>query len=170
MKKLYGTLLVIVLAIALSDCSTTSTQEEEQGYTEATLGNEKISIDPDKMEEDLMDLVNGHRSSIGLSTLAKSTSAYKYAEEHNNYMISHNALSHDNFDSRASKIAAETNAVSISENVARYYTSAEKTLEAWVESASHKKAMEGDFTHTTLSVQLDKGGRPYFTQIFIKVE
>ena len=170
MKKLYGTLLVIVLAFALSDCSTTSTQEEEQGYTEATLGNEKVTIDPEKMEEELVGLVNQHRTSIGLNSLANSAPAYKYAEEHTDYMISHNVLSHDNFDSRASQIAEETHAVSVSENVARYYTSAEKTLEAWVESTSHKEAMEGDFTHTTLSIQLDKDGRPYFTQIFIKVE
>jgi len=170
MKKLYGWLLVMVLVIALSNCSTSSTKEEEQEYTEATFGNEKITVDPTAMETKLMDLVNEHRASMQLNALKNSSPSYKYAEEHNNYMISHNALSHDNFDSRASKIAAETNAVSISENVARYYTSAEKTLEAWVESASHKKAMEGDFTHTTLSVQLDKGGRPYFTQIFIKVE
>ncbi|MAU17741.1 MAG: serine protease [Muricauda sp.] len=170
MKKLYGTLLVMVLAVVLSDCSTTSTQEEEQGYTEATLGNEKLSIDPDKLEEDLFDLVNEHRKSEGLNTLANSAAAYKYAEEHNEYMISQNALSHDNFDIRASKIASETNALSISENVARYYTSAESTLKGWIESSSHKAAMEGDFTHTTLSVQLDKEGRPYYTQIFLKVE
>ncbi|MCK0161360.1 CAP domain-containing protein [Allomuricauda sp. F6463D] len=170
MKRLYGTLLVMVIAVALSDCSTTTLQEEqEQGYTEATLGNEKISIDPKKMEEDLLDLVNGHRNSIGLNPLTKSTPVYKYAEEHNNYMISQNTLSHDNFDSRASKIAEETDALSVSENVARYYTSAAKTLEGWTESTSHKAAMEGDFTHTTLSVQLDKEGRPYYTQIFLKV-
>lgn len=108
------------------------------------------------MEEELVGLVNQHRNSIGLNSLTNSAPAYKYAEEHTDYMISHNVLSHDNFDTRASKVAEETNAVSVSENVARYYTSAEKTLEGWAESASHKAAMEGDFTHTTLSIQLDK--------------
>ncbi|MBR9855356.1 MAG: CAP domain-containing protein [Algicola sp.] len=170
MKKLYGTLLAVVLAVALTNCSSTSTQEEELGYTEAALGNEKLFVDPVKMEEDLLGLVNEYRISQGLSPLSKNTPAYKYAEAHNDYMISRNALSHDNFESRASKIAAETNALSVSENVARYYTSATKTLEGWTESSSHKAAMEGDFTHTTLSVQLDKQGRPYYTQIFLKVE
>jgi uncharacterized protein YkwD len=170
MKKLYGTLLVIVLAVALSDCSTSTIQEETQDYTEATLGNEKITVDPNAMETEVMTLVNNHRSSKGLPMLENSSTTYKYAEEHNDYMISKNSLSHDNFQSRAEKIAEETHAVSISENVARYYTSAEKTLEGWLNSTSHKKAMEGDFTHTTLSVQLDKQGRPYYTQIFMKVE
>ncbi|NVN17234.1 CAP domain-containing protein [Muricauda sp. HICW] len=170
MKRLYGILLVIVLAIVLSYCSTSSVQQEEQNYTEATLGNEKITVDPVKMEEDLLNLVNLHRESIGLTILDKSDPAYKYAEEHNDYMISKNMLSHDNFQSRAEKIAEETNAISVSENVARYYVSAEKTLEGWLNSSSHKEAMEGNFSHTTLSVQLDKQGRPYYTQIFIKVE
>ena len=169
MKKVYGIVLVIVLLFTLSECSTTSTQEEEQ-YTEATLGNDKVTIDPVAMETDLLALVNQHRSDIGLNALENSTVSYKYAEEHNDYMISKNSLSHDNFENRATKIAEVTNAVSISENVARYYTTAEKTLEGWLNSSSHKAAMEGDFTHTTLSVELDKEGRPYFTQIFLKVE
>ena len=158
-----------MLLFTLSECSTTSTQEEEQ-YTEATLGNDKVTIDPVAMETDLLALVNQHRSDIGLNALENSTVSYKYAEEHNDYMISKNSLSHDNFENRATKIAEVTNAVSISENVARYYTTAEKTLEGWLNSSSHKAAMEGDYTHTTLSVELDKEGRPYFTQIFIKVE
>lgn len=170
MKRLYGTLLVIVLSVALSNCSTSSVQEETQEYTEATLGNEKITVDPNSMEIEVFSLVNAHRTSKGLSILENSTTSYKYAEEHNDYMISKNTLSHDNFQSRAEKIAEETNAISVSENVARYYVSAEKTMEAWLNSSSHKEAMEGDFTHTTLSVQLDKQGRPYYTQIFIKVE
>lgn len=170
MKRLYGSLLVILLIFTLVGCSTTSTQEEEQEYAEANLGNEKVTVDPVSMETALVKLVNDHRTSIGLNTLEDSASSYKYAEEHNDYMISKNTLSHDNFNARATKIAEETHAVGISENVARYYTSAEKTVEAWLNSTSHKTAMEGDFTHTTLSVQLDKDGRPYFTQIFIKVE
>ncbi|MER3375644.1 MAG: CAP domain-containing protein [Allomuricauda sp.] len=170
MKRLYGTLMAVGLALVVSMCSTSSIQEEEQEYTEAQLGNEKVTIDPVAMEQELLDLVNDHRSSIGENVLQNSPSSYKYAEEHNQYMISHNKLSHDNFNDRATKIAAETNAVSVSENVARYYTSSEIILEAWLNSSSHKEAMEGDFTHTTLSVQLDKDGRPYYTQIFLKVE
>ncbi|MFD2099990.1 CAP domain-containing protein [Flagellimonas iocasae] len=169
MKKLYGKLLVIGLAFAVSMCSTSSF-EEGQEYTEALLGNEKVTVDPVSMEEELLDLVNEHRASIHKNVLENSAASYKYAEEHNQYMIAHNELSHDNFGDRATQIADETGALVVSENVARYYTSAEKTLEGWLNSSSHKEAMEGDFTHTTLSVQLDKDGRPYYTQIFLKLE
>ncbi|MDC6362282.1 MULTISPECIES: CAP domain-containing protein [Flavobacteriaceae] len=169
MKKLCSAMLLIATVALFTMCNSTSIEDEIE-YTEATLGNEKISIDPNGIEDKLMDMVNEHRVSIGMNTLQDSPSSYKYAEEHNNYMIAKNKLSHDNFESRANKIAEETDAIGISENVARYYISAEKTMEAWLVSDSHKKALEGDYTHTTLSVQLDKEGRPYYTQIFIKVE
>ncbi|MBO0321164.1 CAP domain-containing protein [Muricauda sp. CAU 1633] len=169
MKKLFHLLLAVGLGLIVSMCSTTS-PEEEQDYAEALLGNEKVTVDPVSMEQELLDLVNDHRASIGEVVLQDSPSSYKYAEEHNQYMISKNKLSHDNFDDRATQIAAETDAVSVSENVARYYSSAEVIMEAWLNSSSHREAMEGDFTHTTLSVQLDKDGRPYYTQIFLKVE
>jgi len=170
MKKYSSITLVLAFLLLLVSCSQSSPEEFEQTYTEANLGNEKVTVDPVKMEEELFNLVNDHRESIGLNILENSPPAYKYAEEHNDYMISRNSLSHDNFEARASKIAAEMNAQLISANVARYYTSADVTLDAWINSTSHKDAMEGDFSHTTLSIELDKDGRPYFTQIFMKVE
>ena len=170
MKKFSSVTLVLVFLWLLGSCSDSSSEDFEQIYSETNLENQKVTVDPNKMEKELLGLINEHRTSIGLSSLADSAPAYKYAEEHNNYMISKNSLSHDNFETRASKIADETNALKVSENVARFYTTAQRTLKAWVESDSHRKAMEGDFSHTTLSVQLDKDGRPYFTQIFIKVE
>ncbi|MDC6365301.1 MULTISPECIES: CAP domain-containing protein [Flavobacteriaceae] len=170
MKKLFGAIFIVALVALASMCSTPSVSEEENEFNEALLGNEKIVVDSEALEKELLDLVNDHRSTKGLPVLEDSPSSYKYAEEHNNYMISKNELSHDNFNARATKIAEETTAVAVSENVARYYTSAEKTLEGWLNSASHKEALEGNYSHTTLSVQLDKDDRPYFTQIFIKVE
>ncbi|GLU43394.1 CAP domain-containing protein [Allomuricauda sp. NBRC 101325] len=169
MNRLLGVLIVLIGTLIFTSCSSDSFEEELE-YTQSTTGNEKVTVDPVAMEEALLDLINQHRLSIGLNALEKSATSYKYAEEHNDYMISQNTLSHDNFDDRAQKIASEMSAVSISENVARYYSSADATMEAWLESATHRTAMEGDFTHTTLSVQLDKDGRPYYTEIFIKVE
>lgn len=170
MKKIFYTLWIIASVVALSMCSKSPGIEDETRLVESLSENEKVVVDPAKMEEELLELVNDHRSSIGASLLQSSPSSYKHAEQHNDYMISKNKLSHDNFDSRASKIALEISAVQISENVARYYSSAEKTLDGWLNSSSHKTTLEGNFTHTTLSVQLDKEGRAYFTQIFMRVE
>ncbi|WP_420603722.1 CAP domain-containing protein [Flagellimonas sp.] len=169
MNKLYSAFLALALIFSLGACSKTSDSEEEK-LAEALLGNEKVNIDPEKMEDELLNLVNDHRASIGLTKLQTSDSSYKYAQEHNDYMISKNKLSHDNFQSRASKIALEINAVNVGENVARYYSTAELTLQGWLDSSSHKETLEGTYTHTTLSIQLDKNGKAYFTQIFMKVD
>ncbi|TMU55272.1 CAP domain-containing protein [Flagellimonas algicola] len=170
MKRVFYTLWLTVAVVGLTMCSKSSTIEEEKAIAESFLQNEKMTVDPEEMESELVNLVNEHRSSIGATTLQNSPSSYVHAKDHNNYMISKNKLSHDNFDARASKIASEIDAVKVSENVARYYSTAEKTLEGWLNSSTHKTTLEGDFTHTTLSVQVDKDGRPYFTQIFMKVE
>ncbi len=150
-------------------CSKSGTVQDETRLVESLLENEKAVTDPDKLEGELIQLVNNHRVAIGKSTLLLSPSSYVHAKDHNGYMISKNKLSHDNFESRASKIALEINAVEIGENVARYYSSAEKTFDGWLNSSSHKTTLEGNYTHTTLSVQLDKEGRAYFTQIFMRV-
>ncbi|MCL6267393.1 CAP domain-containing protein [Flagellimonas myxillae] len=170
MKKIFYTLWVFASVAALTMCSKSPSVQEELELTETFLENEKAVIDPAKMETELLNLVNDHRKSIGESSLQSSPSSYVHAKDHNDYMISKNKLSHDNFEERASKIATEINAVKVSENVARFYNTAEKTLEGWLKSSTHKTTLEGNFTHTTLSVQVDKQGRPYYTQIFMRVD
>lgn len=170
MKKLKSTLLALVVLVTLTMCSKTEAVGDESAINDPVLENEKLTVDPSSIESELIELVNDHRASVGASALVVSSSSYVHAKDHNDYMISKNKLSHDNFEARANKIATEIDAIQVSENVARFYTSAEGTLEGWLDSDSHKNTLEGDFTHTTLSVQLDKQGRPYFTQIFMKVE
>ncbi len=155
--------------MVLTMCSKTETVEEGTLLIDGLGESEKTVVDATEIEAELLDLVNQHRASIGTTKLQSSPSSYKYAKDHNQYMISQNELSHDNFELRASKIAAEINAVDVSENVARHYATAEAALDGWLKSSSHKKSIEANYSHTALSVQLDKDGRPYFTQIFMKV-
>ena len=169
MKRLIGAILVVAAVMGMSMCSNPAASEEQE-LTETVSENEKVNINATQMEGELLDLINAYRSNMGAKVLENSASSYKYAQAHNDYMISKNSLSHDNFEERASKIAEETNAKSVSENVARFYPTAQQALDGWLNSASHKAALEGNYTHTTLSVQLDKAGRPYFTQIFINIE
>jgi uncharacterized protein YkwD len=119
-----------------------------------------------EVESELFNLVNDHRVSLGQTPLSFSQIAYDYANQHTEYMISTGSLSHDNFTARASGIAAEVKARAVSENVARDYTSALKALEGWLASESHRKTMEGEFSHTAISVKQDASGMLYFTQLF----
>ncbi|WP_289724617.1 CAP domain-containing protein [Robiginitalea aurantiaca] len=118
------------------------------------------------MEGELLDLVNAHRESVGESALIFSSIAYDYANAHTDYMIASGSLNHDNFTARASGISSKVAAKAVSENVARNHNTAAQALEGWLASDSHKKTMEGNFTHTAISIKKDAQGNLYYTQLF----
>ena len=118
------------------------------------------------VESELLELVNSHRTSLGYSPLSFSQLAYEYANEHTDYMVSTGTISHYNFSARASSIAKAADAQAVAENLAKDYPSAEKALEGWLASDSHRKTMEGEFSHTAISVKKDPNGTLYFTQLF----
>jgi uncharacterized protein YkwD len=159
MKKavLLRTLLFIGIFLVFS-CSSENTEE-------ITALN---SFNDTELEAQVIQLVNSHRVSLGLNELKVNTVAYNYANDHNDYMISKGSLSHDNFDSRASNISSETNAKKIGENVAKGYLEATAVFNGWINSTRHKENIEGNFTHTGLSVKKDVNDKLYFTQIFFK--
>lgn len=118
------------------------------------------------MEREVLDLVNSHRESLGQPSLVFSEVAYEYANAHTDYMIATGSLSHDNFSSRASGISSKVAAKAVSENVARNYDTATEAIEGWLQSESHKKTMEGNFSHTAISIKEDAEGKLYYTQLF----
>ena len=118
------------------------------------------------LESELLDLVNAHRESLGQSALEFSDVAYEYANSHTDYMIAKGSLNHDNFSARASGIYSKVAAKAVSENVARNHDTASKAMDGWLQSESHRKTMEGNFTHTAVSIKKDPQGNLYFTQLF----
>lgn len=119
-----------------------------------------------QLEQELLSVVNNHRSSLGLNQLEFSVIAYKYANKHTDYMISKGSLSHDNFSARASSINSEVTVKMVAENVAKDYDTAMEAFEGWYNSSSHKKTMEGEFTHTAVSVKKNGQGNYFYTQLF----
>lgn len=120
------------------------------------------------IEQELFDIINAHRLSLNTDVLEFSDLAYKYANIHTDYMIARGSISHDNFSSRASGINSEIAVEMIAENVAKDYDTAIEAFQGWNQSSNHKKTMEGDFTHTAISVKKDASGQYYFTQLFYK--
>lgn len=120
------------------------------------------------IEQDLLEIVNAHRLTLKANPLEFSDVAYKYANIHTDYMIAKGSISHDNFSSRASNINSEVTVDIVAENVAKDYQTAVEAFQGWYISSSHKKTMEGDFTHTGISVKKDDLGNYYFTQLFYK--
>jgi len=160
--KLASTFLAL-FSIVLTSC--TPPPIEEGAFFES---NEALLQSATMVEIELLELVNSHRENLGLSILENNAEAYESANEHNAYMIAQGKISHDRFDSRASNLANETGAILIKENVAKSYVTAEKALNGWLNSPSHKSTIEGDFTHTGVGVIADEEGKLYFTQLFFK--
>ncbi|MCG2459404.1 CAP domain-containing protein [Flavobacteriaceae bacterium F89] len=120
------------------------------------------------LEQELLGMVNDYRNTLGYSTLEFSPIAYDYANQHTDYMIATGSINHDGFTSRASNISTEVNASAVAENVAKDYPTAKVTFEKWVASSGHRKNIEGDFTHTAVSVKKDASGHYYYTQLFYR--
>lgn len=156
MRSLYAIPLLLVL---LFSCTAEPLQDE------TLIPEAQNNV---QLEQDVMTVVNEHRLTLGLTELQFSEVAYKYANKHTDYMISKGSISHDNFSARASDINSEVTVEMVAENVAKDYNTALEAFEGWYTSASHKKTMEGDFTHTGVSVKMNSNGDFYFTQLFYK--
>jgi uncharacterized protein YkwD len=126
------------------------------------------SVNPSDIEVRLFDMINNHRVNANLSELSFEEFTSIQAEKHNEYMISKGQRSHANFGERAALIAEKVGAEFIAENLASDYRNIEDALEDWLKSPGHLKNIEGDFTHTGLSIKADASGMLYFTQIFYK--
>ncbi|EWH13329.1 hypothetical protein KLA_10408 [Cellulophaga geojensis KL-A] len=155
LKKLTYVLLFLITSIVFS-CSKDNLEDEINLMSNAEL------------ENNLFIQVNSHRESLGLQPLKTSTIAKKYATSHSEYMANTKDLSHANFEERAKAIANETGANYIAENIASSYTSAQETLQSWLQSEGHKANLEGDYTHTGISVMHKQNGDYYYTQLFYK--
>ncbi|SMC42505.1 Cysteine-rich secretory protein family protein [Cellulophaga tyrosinoxydans] len=150
--------IFVTLLLVLNSCT--------KDVFEVTILEETGLENASSNEMELFKLINDHRIAIGKNSLVFNSETYIAASEHSAYMVSQGKLSHDNFNLRASKIEKKTKAKNVSENVAKEYVTNEATLEAWLKSPKHKKNIEGNYTHSALSIKQDVEGNYYFTQIF----
>ena len=118
--------------------------------------------------EQILDLANEYRVSIGKEKLIRSIEADKVATLHTNYMIEQGLISHDNFYKRMEELRDLVNAKAVGENVAFGYASGESVMEGWLNSPGHKANIEGDFTHVGISAITDEDGRYYYMQLFYR--
>jgi len=118
----------------------------------------------------VLDLVNRHRSSVGLIPLKSHELLVKEARQHSVAMARGRvSLGHENFEARRRRIAQRISFHAAAENVGYvkgYATPAEHAVEQWVRSAGHAKNIEGSYALTGIGVAEDGGGGFYITQIF----
>mgnify|MGYP003326784071 FL=1 len=127
---------------------------------------EKTDVD---FSNRILDAINIYRNSVDLSPIDLDLSyASALAVNHTLYMINENRISHDNFYERSLALIQSPEISVVAENVARGYTSAEDVVKAWLSSPSHKKNIEGDYTHLGMGIIQNEEGIYYFTQLFYR--
>ena len=158
-------LLLLIIVVIYTSCSKPTLSGTE---VQNSLQIEEVSNIQSPMENELFQMVNAHRTAVGLPELIFEGTSYYYAKEHTDYMISKGQTSHAKFGERAEKIAEQTGAKKVSENVAKDYENISIAMAAWLESPGHRKNIEGNYTHSALSIKANTEGQLYFTQIFLK--
>jgi len=163
MKFIYYKLLILVVLITvLTGCNV---EEEGIFFNETTELKEAYSV----IELDIMELVNNYRIEKGLNKLEPLNFISSVALSHTNYMVDKDETSHDNFSSRQEVLYENAGAISVGENVAYGFNSGQGVVSAWLKSVDHKSIIENEnYTHFGISIEKNKNGRNYFTQIFIK--
>ena len=151
------------IALVLFVCTLASCSKESGETTNIIEAENAVEV-----EQELLNTVNDHRVALGFNSLEFSAIAYQHANAHTDYMIAKGSINHDNFSTRASDISSKKNAEFVAENVAKDYNTGQQAFEGWLNSSSHKKTMEGEFTHTAVSVKKDANGNFYFTQMFFR--
>jgi len=156
-------LLALFTVLTLSSCSTDSMDDKADAMELSLVTQEAKTI-----EVEILELINNHRLSLGLSPLAEMNIIKSVAYSHTDYMVDNDEVSHHNFFTRSNYLKSNAGAQKVSENVAFGYSSAESVVRAWIKSEAHKANLEGDFTNFDVSAEKNEEGRWYYTNIFIK--
>jgi len=167
MRTILLRVLVLLLVIfTMNSCSSDSSEE-----TSLTAKSQlAVKFDYSASELAAMKLINDYRVSKGLNALEQIAYVSLKSEEHDQYMITKNVVSHDGFVSRSEDIVKVVGAKNVGENIAYNYNTPEAAVNAWLNSASHKENIEGNFTHFGIAIRENvTTGKKYYTNIFVKI-
>jgi len=153
--------LVLIFSFVLFSCS----NDDDGIYFEDIA---EVAVEYSTIENEILDLVNKHRVSKGLSALIPLNIVSSVADSHTTYMIDAGEISHDNFPQRSQNLMTKANAKSAGENVAYGYGSAQGVVNGWLNSDGHRKVIENaNYSHFGISTDCNMEGRNFFTHIFI---
>ncbi|MGB5417780.1 CAP domain-containing protein [Algibacter sp.] len=155
--------MVLLAVFSLSSCTTDSLDDKADAMALSLVTPEAKTI-----EVEILERINNHRLSLGLSPLADMEIVKSVAFSHTDYMVDKDEVSHHNFFTRSEYLKSHAGAKTVTENVAYGYSSAEAVVRAWIKSEAHKENLEGDFTNFDISAEKNEDGRWYYTNIFIK--
>jgi len=153
---------LIIFSLFITSCSPT----DDSVYINEIISK---SVEYSALENQVLDLVNTYRNSIGETSLKKLDVISTIANTHTNYMVETGNVDHNGFEKRQQELMEYANAKTVGENVAYGYTTSEDVLNAWLKSDSHRALIENkNFTHFGISTEQNSHGRNYYTMMFIK--
>jgi len=158
--------MVVLFTIASCSKEPDTISESEADYTIDLNLAKKTDWD---MANEILILINDHRTSIGLNKIKLDKSyASAYAVDHTDYMIETNQVNHDNFSVRKAALKSR-GAKMVGENVAYGYNTAGDVVNAWLNSPGHRRTIEERYyTHTGFGIMKSEDNRYFFTQLFYK--
>ncbi len=165
-ETLLNRLATFLIILSMSSCSTNKIKDDNNFYDDFDL--DIVHQNDWVMSDDILYFINEHRIHEGKKPLIKDTLyATAYAVKHSQYMISKSDVNHDLFFLRSNGLKAK-GAIRVSENVAYGYTSAQSVVNAWLNSESHKKVIESDYSNIGFGVLKSLDDKYYFTTLFYK--
>ena len=163
MKSFILKTVLIILVPFFVSCSSESIQDENE------ILDLSASVSYSTLEREITNLINDHRTTLGLNTLELQNVVTGQADNHSDQMIIVGEVNHNNFGARAIYLKNEIDAIEVAENVGANYNTAEGVFNAWLNSTGHKEVIEDDFTHIGVSAKKDANGKYYYTTIYTKL-
>lgn len=114
--------------------------------------------------------INQYRQLHGLQALKMDSRIVKEAKKHSQDMATHKlSFGHQHFMDRVKHLKAQIKpSGGMAENVAYNYPNADSVVKGWLNSAGHRRNIDGGrYRLTGIGVAPDAQGRLYFTQIFV---
>tara|TARA_R110000868_G_scaffold358787_1_gene620507 strand:+ start:2235 stop:2738 length:504 start_codon:yes stop_codon:yes gene_type:complete len=167
MKNL-SIILVLVLGVVFASCSKEDVIDQAIEITlpDLSLANETDLI----LANQILEKLNNYRAAVGLTSFSMGgILSTALAVQHCDYMIQEEKISHDHFVNRARVLKKAESAVTVGENVAAGYESAESVVNAWLNSPSHREAIEGNYTQAGIGIKTNKSNRKFYTLLLFKL-
>jgi uncharacterized protein YkwD len=141
------------------------------GVASASTATVAVTDDEDyeKLQQDILSLINTYRKKKGKPPLASNDDIAREAAKHSTGMAKGSVpFGHTGFNERSSRLLKKISGMNASaENVAYGYESAEEVVNGWINSAGHRKNIEGNYNLTGIGIAKAKNGQIYYTQIFV---
>ena len=129
----------------------------------------QTGLQDSSFEEQILREINQYRQLKNLPALQMNEAISVEARKHSLEMASgKSAFGHDGFDSRVTTINKQlAGSKKFAENVAYGHLSAKEVVGIWLNSAGHRRNIEGAFNLTGIGTSAKNDGTIFFTQLFV---